>query len=224
MRDNDSRIRDLIDYQMLVKDQEKRIVRLATALYIGNEEEQERLINTFAIENEEIYLKLKRLIYDIQGKEIGNIHERIGTTDSFPSSLEKSEEGVWKFHLPPFYSVQSSDRGVSNAGKHIFYLMLNLEIGYEEENGRIEKIEKPLVVFEHHICSDVQRVFDFDNIDSKRALDAMQCFFLDDDNALSLVTMNVATADPSESYCDIYIADRSNPEIYKKLAKTVMKQ
>ena len=224
MTDNEKTIRTLIDYQNLVDEQRGRIKDLAYLLYTGQEEEVRKTANKFAIDNEEIYLDLKRLIYDLQGIRIDNRFDAVGTTDSFPAALEENEAGIWRFHLPPFFSVQSSERGASNAGKHIYYLMLKLQEEYEASTKKIERIKMPIIIFEHHICSDFQKVFDFDNIDSKRALDAMQGVFIDDDNALSLVTVNMAVKDPKESYCDIYIADRNDPAIYQKLVETGSKK
>lgn len=218
MRDRDNLIHMLLDYQMQVKDQEKRIMHLANAIYLSQDEEMvEKLVREFAVENEDIYLRLKRFVYDIRMNDSGNTHEMFGTTDSFPAALEKVGAGLWKFHLPPFYSVNIGDRGPSGAGKHMFYLVLNLEAEYEAKQEKIEKLKSPLIVFEHHICSNVQRTFDFDNIDSKRALDAIQGYFIDDDNALSVTVVNIAVADPAESYCDMYVAERSDLEIYKKI-------
>ena len=218
MIDRDKSIKSLLDYQELVKLQTRKISDLAYALYTEQDESVQALTKTFAIDNEEIYLKLKRLVYDMQDRQIGNTHEMIGTTDFFDASLTELKPGLWKFHLPPFFSIQSSDRGPSNAGKHMFYLVLNLEADYERENGKIQKVEEPLIVFEHHICSSFQKVFDFDNIDSKRALDALQGTFIRDDNALSLITVNMAVKDSDESYCDLYIADRKEPFIYELIA------
>lgn len=223
MLDKDKAIYALLDYQSLVKKQERRIVDMASLLYTGQEEKALDELNDFTIENEAIYLKLKKLSYDLQGEQSGNRHEMIGTTDLFPSSLTEVSPGLWKFHLPPFFSVNSSERGPSNAGKHIFYLVMNLEEEYEKSNRKLKVIEKPIVIFEHHICSDFQKVFDFDNIDSKRALDALQGSFINDDNALSLMTVNLAVKDPKESYCDIYIADRNHPKVYEILAKSSRK-
>lgn len=224
MSDRDALIHRLLDYQKLVKAQEKKIQSLAYALYTEQSDQEVRKIAVdFARENEEIYLKLKRLIYDtrsLRGVQQGNRHEMIGTTDSFDSSLTCESPGVWKFHLPPFFSVQSSERGPSNAGKHVFYLVMNLLSGYELENNRIGKIEKPLIIFEHHICTDTQKPFDFDNIDSKRALDAMQGYFIDDDNALSLTVVNLAVKDEKESFCDIYIGDAADKGIYERLVRS----
>lgn len=223
MLDKDKVIYALLDYQSLIKKQERRIVDMASLFYTGQEDKAMEELTDFTIENEEVYLKLKQLSYDLQGEQNGNRHEMIGTTDLFPSSLTEVNKGIWKFHLPPFFSVNSSDRGPSNAGKHIFYLVMNLEAEYEEKNKKMAVIEKPIVIFEHHICSDFQKVFDFDNIDSKRALDALQGTFINDDNALSIMTVNMAVKDPEESYCDIYIADRNDPGVYELLAKTSQK-
>lgn len=217
MNERDYMIRTLLDYQTVVKDQERRISEIAQMLFFGEELPENEVIQ-FAIDNEDTYLKLKRLVYDIQGRQDGNRHEMIGSTDSFPSSLDELSPGLYRFHLPPFFSVQSSKRGYGNAGKHIFYLVLNLAQDYEATGGKIIKPENPLVVFEHHICTDRQKIFDFDNIDSKRALDAMQGFFIEDDNALSLMQLNIAVSDPEESWCDIYIGDRTDPKLYERMA------
>ena len=208
-------INTLLDYQMLVKNQESRILKLAQSLYFEQDEMADKLLRAFAIENEEIFLKLKRITYDIQGRTDDNAVDSIGEADFFPASLEQIQEGIWKFHLPPFFSVQASKRGYGNAGKHIFFMVMKLQTNYEAKYGKIPKLTEPIVVFEHHICTDKHNVFDFDNIDSKRALDAIQGFFIDDDNILSLIQINIAKKEPKESFCDIYVAEKSNAELQK---------
>jgi len=209
---DDAMIHALVDYQMLVKDQEKRILSLAESLYFEQESEAMKTVNAFAVENEEIYLKLKRLIYDIQLRQEGNWHEDIGSTDSFPSTLTEIDDKTWRFTLPPFYSVNIKDRS-GNAGKHMFYLIRNLIADYEINRKKIEVLDNPVVLFRHHICTDIQKPFDFDNIDSKRALDALQGVFLSDDNALSMTLLHEAIEDPDDSFCELYVIEWPTDEL-----------
>lgn len=208
----------LVRYELQVVDQRSRIINLRMQLNSDNIEAATENVKEFCKANEEIYLKLKMLMYEIQEKQADNIIEQLGTTDSFPASLEEIEPYIWKFHLPPFYSV-SAKKKLYNEGKHIYYLVMNLMMRYEIDNKKIQKMEKPLVIFDHHICSKTDNYFDYDNIDSKRATDAMQGFFLKGDDASYLTVMHRATKDPEQSYCDIYLSDlKSNVRIKEKLA------
>ena len=68
MIDRDRSIKSLLDYQELVKLQTRKISDLAYALYTEQDESVKALTNSFAIDNVEIYLKLKRLVYDKRKK------------------------------------------------------------------------------------------------------------------------------------------------------------
>ena len=201
-------------YEMLVLDQRNRISQLRYQIEKERDEDAEDSVRQFGKHNEELYLKLKEMCYEVQGIKSDNMYEAIGTTDSFPSTLEEIEPGIWKFHLPPFFSV-SAKKKVYNEGKHMYYLVMNLLAAYERINGRIDVMDRPIVIFRHHIFSESKNIFDYDNIDSKRAIDAMQGYFLKDDNAIYLTTIHEALADPEESYCDIYVLDqKENPGVF----------
>lgn len=220
--EKDTMIKALIQYEMDVLDQRDRIVKMRYQVDKGNLEAAVRAAREFAMSNEEIYLKLKSLIYLMQDKRPDNMAERIGTTESFPSELRMLSPGVWKFTLPPLFSV-SAKRKIYSEGKHIYYLVLNLLMQYENKGERIPQIDHPLVLFRHHICTDTAMPFDYDNIDSKRAIDAMQGYFFDNDSALDFDLHHTAVADPEESYCEIYVIDQGetgpviNPKIEERL-------
>jgi len=222
MIDKDTLINKLIQFELIVLDQRNRIVQMRYQIDSGSVEDAIPAAREFGKANEEIYLRLKSLIYTMQGKRAANMAEEIGTTESFPSSLMEIRPGIWKFTLPPFFSV-SAKKKLYNEGKHMYYLVLNLQMQYEKNSGRIETLKRPLVLFRHHICTDVQLPFDYDNIDSKRAIDAMQGYFIGDDNALSLTAVHEAVEDPERSYCEIYVLDMAknggylNAEIARKL-------
>lgn len=200
-------IEDSLDkYEKIAAEQLDR-VRLLKMLAAG-ELDPGNVVEKITRENEELYLGMKSICYEMQSKEADNPIEEMGTTDSFDSSLNKICPGVWKFTLPPFYSISVKKR-FSNEGRHIYYLMLNLLQNYEIESEKIEIMLRPVVCFRHHICTEKDRIFDFDNIDSKRAVDALQGFFLKGDDALYLTTVHEAVKDPDRSYCEIFVFDRA---------------
>ena len=199
----------LINYEMLVVDQRNRIIN--TRVMIDRESDPTDLIRQFAKTNEEIYLKLKSLIYEIQPEPTTSVVEELGTTESFPSTLEQVTPDMWRFHLPPFYSVSAKKR-LYNEGRHMYYLVQNLIRQFESKSGRVDVMKRPLVVFEHHICTRSDNVFDYDNIDAKRATDAMQGYFLRDDNGLYLTIMHEMREDARESFCDIYVIETDGCE------------
>ena len=209
----------LIHYEMLVVDQRNRIINLRLQTESENSGRAVEIVKDFCKVNEEIYLKLKSLMYEVQDEKPVNMIAELGTTEAFPSSLTETEKGVWKFHLPPFYSV-SAKRKLYNEGKHVYYLVMNLLDRYERENRKIQKLNKPVVIFRHHIASDSPNIFDFDNIDSKRAIDAMQGYFLKDDNAQYLTVIHESVHDEHESFCDIYVLDKAGQDglFSKKIA------
>lgn len=212
----------LMSYEMDLLDWQNNLIEMRYQLDTGREEEAVRAAREFSKFNEEIYLKLKSLSYIIQGKRPENMAEEIGTTDSFPSELQCIAKGVWKFTLPPFYSVSAKNR-IYNEGKHIYYLVLNLLMQYESSHKKIKKMGSPAIIFRHHICTKIQLPFDHDNIDAKRAIDAMQGYFFEDDNSLKLVWHSESVEDESTSYCEIFVVDQDiiGPVLSEKLAKII---
>lgn len=180
-------------------------------------------------DNELLYLHMKSICYQLQGKEPANPVDEFGTTDAFDASIENMGSNAWKLTLPPFYSI-SAKRRFSNEGKHAYFLILRLLQTYEIENEKIEYMEWPVVFFRHHICTDIDRVFDFDNIDSKRAIDAMQGYFLKGDDALYLTVIHEAVRDEERSYCELFVTDRAKTDmntggiVIKKQAPTGKKR
>ena len=199
-------LKTLTDYEMSLKTQQEKIFDIR--FQINFDQDPENAILQFLRTNEELYLKQKKISYDILGWNLNNPIEEYGTTDSFSSDLSEISPDVWRFTLPPFYSIQNKKR-FSNEGKHIYYLVTNLEEQYEREHGSIDKMERPLVYFRHHICTETDRIFDYDNVDSRRAIDAMQGYFLKGDDAIYLTTVHDAVKDAERSYCEITVLDRA---------------
>ena len=114
--------------------------------------------------------------------------EYIGTTETFPAGLTH-DNGIWEFYLPPMYSVPTKKYGESS-GRYIGYLVRNLIRLHEEEFGSISRLNDPVVVFEHGIAKDLpsSRLFDAENRDNKKVLDALTGTFTEDDNLLSVRT------------------------------------
>ena len=200
-------------------DQEKSLRHLADRLsdiaqIVYSSEDNPQLAETLATEavrfGEKQFLKLKEnaaLILDQRDLTPYEIH---GTTSDFPSSIEKIDSDRWKLHLPIFSPV-SATRRKSGDGRFIYYLVFNLLNQYQKENKNtgkeIKMLKQPLVIFKYHILPERNLVFDFDNVDSKPALDAMQGFFFSDDNAFSITTIQKAIRS-EQSFTDIFVLEK----------------
>ena len=196
----------LAKYEKIAQNQLGRIRQLKIMLEEGIDARSE--IENISRENEELFLGMKSISYEIRGDDPDSQIEEFGTTETFPSSLERIAPGIWKFTLPTFVSNPAKKR-FANEGKHMFFVVLNLLREYEINNGRISYMKKPVLCFRHHICTETDRIFDFDNIDSKRAIDAMQGYFLKGDDALYLTIIQEAEKDPGKSFCEIFVFDRA---------------
>lgn len=212
----------LLGCEMDLYDQQSRLVDMRYHIDTERDEDLAKIAREFSKFNEEMYLRLKIISYLIQGKRPCNMAEEIGTTESFPSRLENLEKGIWKFTLPPFYSVSPKNR-LYNEGKHMYYLVLNLLMQYEKTHKKIRTMGRPGIIFRHHICTDIRQPFDHDNIDAKRAIDAMQGYFFQDDNALELVWHSEAIEDSEMSLCEIYVVDMdvTGPVLSEKITKKI---
>ena len=200
-------------------DQEKDLRRLADRLsdiaqMVYTSSDNPKIAETLAIEavrfGEKQFLKLKENAAQILDRNDLPPYEIHGTMSDFPSSIEKFDGDKWKLHLPIFSPVSSTRRKTGD-GRFIYYLVFNLLNQYQRQNknteNEIKLLKQPLIVFKYHIMPERSLVFDFDNVDSKSALDAMQGFFFTDDNALSLTTIQKAVKSDS-SYTDIFILEK----------------
>jgi len=202
----------LLDQERELRVLAEKLADVAHILYAS--EEPGQIAETMALEalrlGERQYLKLKENAAVIMGQEERSPYEIYGTTTDFPASIEKIREDRWKIHLPIFSPV-SATRRVSGDGRYMYYLVFNLLNEYQKENRNTENelhiLEDPLVIFKYHIRPERNLVFDFDNIDSKPALDAMQGFFFTDDSALSITTIHNAVRSES-SFTDIFVMEK----------------
>lgn len=115
-------------------------------------------------------------------------YKAMGTTEEFPCSLSY-DDGIWEFILPPAPSVKTGKR-VTDTSRYIGYLVRNLMDRYQVEYGDISCLSSPVVIIEYGIRENdsFAKLFDADNRDSKKAIDAMTGTFFDDDNVLAIRT------------------------------------
>lgn len=204
-------------------DQEKDLKALAgklsdVAQIIYTRDDSPQLAETLTIEAlrlaEKQFIRLKENAALILDQRDSSPYEIYGTTSDFPADVSKIGEDKWRLHLPIF-SPASATRRKSGEGRYIYYLVSNLLSEYQKEHKetdeRIKILKQPLVIFKYHILPERKLVFDFDNVDSKSALDAMQGFFFTDDSALSITTIQSCTKS-EESFTDIFVMEK--PELF----------
>lgn len=159
---------------------------------------------------EKQYLRLKGTACEIADGRDKTPFEIYGTASDFQVSIEKIGENRWKLHLPVFSPISPS-RKKAGDGKYMYYLVYNLLDKYwkeHKEDGTLPKpLKDPVIIYEYHIRPDRNLVFDFDNVDSKSVLDAMQGFFITDDSAFSITTIQNAVRDDN-SFTDIFILEK----------------
>ena len=193
------------------KDQEVKILDsvIHNARY-GNLGKLRNYIISFANKSERNFLNGKRLallIREGKASEIGEF-DALGTTDDFPCSLEY-DGCVYEFYLPPTPSVRVGQFN-KDVGRYTGLLIKNLIKKHVERYGEIAKTASPVVVFEYGIdrADPFARLYDADNRDSKKALDALTGTFFEDDNVLSVTT--VSTGEYADhAYTKIYVMDKA---------------
>lgn len=163
---------------------------------------------TFISTAETNFLEGKKMALLIREKEDASVYDfrKMGTSDVFPSELTY-HEGVWKFHTPPLVSVKTGEF-TKAASRYIGYLVRNLIESYEVEFGGIHVMEHPAVVFEHGIerGTPFGRLFDADNRDSKKVLDALTGTFFPDDNVMFVTTMHIGV-EVDEPCTNVYVME-----------------
>lgn len=138
-------------------------------------------------------------------------YEAMGTTEDFPCTLS-FEDGIWEFFLPPTPSVKNGKRG-NESGRYIGYLVKNLIAGYRDVYGDISLLKEPVVAFEFGFRKDdpFSQIYDADNRDNKRILDALTGIFYPDDNVLSIRTVHYGTVSESE-YTRVFVMEKAEME------------
>lgn len=141
--------------------------------------------------------------------------EKMGTADAFPCTLTFDGD-VWEFYLPPTPSVKNGNMA-RHVGRWSGYLAQNLISTYEAECGNIEMLKRPVIVFEIGIKGNtpLAKLYDADNRDNKRIIDAMTEHLIRDDNVLAIDTMYFGIS-TEESYTRVYVMERDFfPEWYR---------
>lgn len=208
----DDLIKALTDYEMLVVDQRNRLINIR--LRIEKKEDPKDLVNEFAKENEEIFLKLKALSSEISGERPDDKAHLYGKTDISTATLDEIKPGIWKFLLPPLFST-SSGNVMYNEGAFTYYLVCRL---IEDFNEPISAIKKPLIVFRHHIQTGKNLTFFYDSIDIKRAIDAMKETILREANTGAFTVMHDTIEGSEEPYCEVFVTEKDRFVELQKLA------
>ena len=186
----------LAEKQIAGKEEEIKLLKaiISEARYAAPNKLKNKTI-LFAGTSEANFLEGKKLSLLIRTGEDASVYDfkAMGTTEEFPCSLT-CDEGIWVFFLPPSPSVKN---GVAarNAGRYMGYLVKNLIKEHEEEYGKITMLTSPVVVFEHGFKEEtpLTRLYDSDNRDNKRILDAMTGTLYEDDNLLEIKTFHYGT-------------------------------
>ena len=131
----------------------------------------------------------------------------MGTSDVFPCTLTFDGD-VWEFYLPPTPSVKNGNMA-RHVGRWSGYLAQNLIRSYEKECGNIELLKRPVIVFELGVKNDTSlaKLYDADNRDNKRIIDAMTEHLIRDDNVLAIDTMYYGVR-AKEHYTRVFVMER----------------
>ena len=176
----------------------------------GDADKLSNAVSAFANKAEADFLEGKKLSLLVrEGRMVSDRDFRyMGTTEQFPCDLSySSEDRCWVFLLPPLPSV-GTGRFNKEAGRHTGYLLKNLIRRYRETYGEIPELTSPVVVFEHGIrnIDTFSRLFDADNRDTKKAMDALTGTFFPDDNVLAVTTMHLGCK-ADKDYTRIYVLE-----------------
>lgn len=133
-------------------------------------------------------------------------YRKMGESDTFPCSLSYDGD-VWEFYLPPAASVKNGNMAV-NVGRWSGYLAKNLLKTHEEKYGKIEMLKEPVLVFEFGFCRDnpLSQLYDADNRDNKRIIDALTGMLIPDDNILAIQTVHYGVFSDTD-YTRVYIME-----------------
>ena len=205
-------IEKLLDQEKDLNTLAGKLSDVAQMLYTCEDNPQlaEMLVTEALRLGEKQFIKLKENAALILDQRDLSPYEIYGTTTDFPAGIEKIDSDRWKIHLPIF-SPTSATRRKSGDGRYMYYLVSNLLREYQKRNRgsgeQIKLLKQPLVIFKYHIRPERKLVFDFDNVDSKSALDAMQGYFFTDDSAFSITTIQKSIRS-EDSYTDIFVMEK----------------
>ena len=207
-KERDDIVREI---EELIPKKEQEIRYLESIMHhaeYNNVKAMSNALTAFASNTERNFLNGKRLAVLIrENKEVSEYDpEAMGTTDDFPCSLSY-ENGIWEFHLPPLPSIARSEKGFSS-GRYLNYLTKNLIARYKKIHGKISRLSSPIVIFEYRVDKDdaFGRMYDADNRDNKKVLDALSGTFFEDDNIMRITTLYYGVY--SETPCaNVYVME-----------------
>lgn len=147
-----------------------------------------------------------RPIYEDRAKPPAR-HQLRGAPINFPATITKLEVGHYKFTLPPLFSKRTHEKTFRD-GKAIQYLVAYLLQEYENRNGIIRKMKRPMVIFIHHVkdWSGKKWVPDADNLDAKSIVDALQGYFYANDSVLDITLIHTGKLD-EKSFTELHLID-----------------
>lgn len=118
-------------------------------------------------------------------------------------------DGFYQIELPPLINKRWKNE-LNNFPFDALYWVLFKNL----QDNLIKKYEKAGILFVHHY-SNPKSIFDYDNLESKKIIDILSMFFLEDDN-MKYLTVSHKSVESTFDYVDIYIYP-DTPEDFKKI-------
>lgn len=198
-------------------EESKLLSSLARDAKISSDNAIKNKASKFAMLAESNFLEGKRLssLAALEKDASAYDYKAMGTTEEFPCTLS-FDDGVWEFLLPPTPSIKNGKRG-NAAGRYIGYLVKNLMANYATDYEKLPRLSEPVIVFEYGFGKDdvFSELYDADNRDNKRILDAMTGIFYPDDNILSIKTIHYGTV-ADKDYTKVFVMEKPRLESFLK--------
>lgn len=198
------------------KEKEVRLLaEIELAVLHAEEAEADRLVKRFLSANEAGFLCGKEAVYARQSMKTEYEPPAWflrGRPEGCPSSLARISDSHFKFVLPPLTGKKTTEKAYRD-GCAIHYLVTYLLQQYESRNGLVKAMERPFVLFIHHVDDRRKacRVPDPDNLEVKTVIDSLQGYFFENDSVLDITLLHAGKRDDSD-YTEVHILDsRSVP-------------
>ena len=168
----------------------KLLYKLLDGIKEMHHEENKKIVTRFLHANEKNFYNAKPLVSykkifqpSAEIAKEDNYYEIYGKSDAFDLSLKKVSDGHYKFTLPPMVNKKTTEKKVKE-GISLNAAVLHLIRSFDIESGDVRMLTRPIAIFVHYFDRTKSEVLipDGDNLDVKVVLDALQGFFISDDN------------------------------------------